>query len=81
MASYLKGETLPNGTITHQIVEMEWFNGKAFIKRQYCVVVGDRKKKTAAKKKREQTKKVKAEKEMKDKVLEFTQVEQLEEGF
>ena len=81
MATYLKGESLPNGTITHQIVEMEWFNGKAFIKRQYCVVVGDRKKKTAAKKKRAETKLVKAKKEMQDKVLEFTSVTQEEEGF
>ena len=81
MATYITGETVPNGTITHQIIELEWINGKGFIKRQYCVVKGDRKKRNAAKKKREETKKQKAEKQMSKEISKFLDVVQEEEGF
>ena len=81
MVTYVTGETIPDGTILHQIVELEYFKGKAFIKRQYCVVKGDRKKKNAAKKKKAETVKKKAQKELQLEVDKFTKVEQNEEGF
>ena len=58
MTTYVTGESLPDGTITHQITEIHWLKGKPFIKKSYCIVKGSIKKKN-------ETKKAKVEKETK----------------
>ena len=79
--TYITGESLPDGTITHQITEIEWLRGKPYIKKSYCVVVGDRAKRNANKKAKVEKKQEKAKAEVQQQLDTFQKIEVQEDGF
>lgn len=81
MATYVTGESLPNGTITTTIVEQVWENGKPRLKRCYTTVSGDVAKRRENKKVKEEKKLTKAKEQMQSKLDSFSQVDIKEEGF
>ena len=81
MPTYITGESVPNGTITHTIIEQEWLNGKPFLKKSYTVIKGDIKKRNANKKAKAVKKTEKAKAEVQQQLSTFQNVEIEEDGF
>jgi len=79
--TYVTGESLPDGTITHQITEIEWLKGKPYIKKSYCIVKGSIKKRNENKKKQAVKKQERAKEQVQKQLDSFQKVKVEEDGF
>lgn len=79
--TYVTGESIPNGTIVHQITELEYQNGKAYVKKSYAIVKGSIKRRNETKKAKEAKKVEQAKQLVQEGLDKFQKVEIQEDGF
>jgi CRISPR/Cas system-associated exonuclease Cas4 (RecB family) len=79
--TYVTAGVLKEGTIIHNIIELEIQNGRPVVKKSYSIVKGEREKKKAAKKAKVAKKTEKAKADVQSQLDKFQKIESDEVGF